>query len=56
MSEICTNAGLSTKYTNPVYVLDSAQVPSRHIMAVTGHKSESSLKTYSGKTDEKTKN
>ena len=55
MSEIFSNAGLSTKYTNPVHVLDSAQVPSRHIMTVTGHKSESSLKTYSGKTDEKTK-
>jgi hypothetical protein len=38
-----------------VHVLDEAQVPSRHIMSVTGHKSESSLKTYSGKICEKNK-
>ena len=61
MSEISKKAGLTTIYTNhscratTVHVLDSAQIPSRHIMSVTGHKSESSLKTYSGKTDEKTK-
>jgi len=54
-------ADLSQVYTNhsiratTVHVLDTAQIPSRHIMTVTGHKSESSLKTYSGKTDNSTK-
>lgn len=61
MSEISKKAGLSIIYTNhscratTVRVLDAAQIPSRHIMTVTGHKSESSLKTYSGITDENTK-
>jgi hypothetical protein len=36
-------------------VLDEAEFPSRHIMSITGHKSETSLKTYSGKTSENTK-
>lgn len=61
MTEISRMAKLSHEYTNhscratTVHVLDEAQVPSRHIMSVTGHKSESSLKTYSGKTCEKNK-
>ena len=61
MSEISRKAGLEVKYTNhscratTVHVLDAAQIPSRHIMTVTGHKSETSLKSYSGKTDNKTK-
>ena len=61
MNEISKKSGLNTIYTNhscratTVHVLDSAQIPSRHIMTVTGHKAESSLKTYSGKTDENTK-
>lgn len=61
MNKISAKCGLNTIYTNhlchatTVHVLDSAQFPSRHIMSVTGHKSESSLKTYSGKTDENTK-
>jgi hypothetical protein len=61
MSEFSKVAGLSKLYTNhsgratTVHVLDEDDVPSRHIMNVTGHKSESSLKTYSGKTCEKTK-
>lgn len=61
MKSLSEAAGLSTKYTNhslratTVHVLDSARIPSRHIMTVTGHKSESSLKTYSGQTDISTK-
>jgi hypothetical protein len=61
MTEISRMAKLSREYTNhscratTMHVLDKAQVPSRHIMSVTGHKSESSLKTYSGKTCEKYK-
>ena len=61
MPILSIKAGLSVKYTNhslratTVHVLDAAQVPSRHIMTVTGHKSESSLKTYTGYTDEKAK-
>ena len=61
MSVLSEKAELSRKYTNhslratSVHVLDSAQVPSRHIMTVTGHKSETSLKTYTGYTDENTK-
>lgn len=61
MPELSKAAKLSQMYTNhslratTVHVLDSAQIPSRHIMTVTGHKAETSLKTYSGKTDESTK-
>lgn len=61
MNEISKAANLSREYTNhscratTVHILDEAQIPSRHIMSVTGHKSEASLKTYSGKTCEKTK-
>lgn len=61
MSEISVASELSVRYTNhscratTVHVLDVAQIPSRHIMTVTGHRSESSLKTYSGKTDKATK-
>jgi len=53
-------AQLSKVYTNhslrasSVHLLDSANVPT-HIMAVTGHKAESSLKTYTGYTDQNTK-
>ncbi|CAG2188721.1 unnamed protein product [Mytilus edulis] len=61
MNEISKAANLSREYTNhscratPVHILDEAQIPSRYIMSVTGHKSEASLKTYSGKTCEKNK-
>lgn len=61
MSNLSEKAGLSQKYTNhslratSVHVLDSAQVPTRHIMSVTGHKCENSLKTYTGFTDSSTK-
>ncbi|CAG2243519.1 unnamed protein product [Mytilus edulis] len=54
MNEISKAANLSREYTNhscratTVHILDEAQIPSRHIMSVTGHKSEASLKTYSG--------
>jgi len=59
MQSLREAAGLSNKYINhvlpatTVHVLDSARIPSRHIMThnVTGHKSESSLMTYSGQTD-----
>ena len=60
MTTISKEAGLSRLYTNhscratTVHVLDEAHIPSRHIMAVTGHKSESSLKTYTGQTSAKT--
>ncbi|XP_021364170.1 uncharacterized protein LOC110457290 [Mizuhopecten yessoensis] len=61
MTTLSTKYRLSRKYTNhslratAVHLLDSAQVPSRHIMTVTGHKSEQSLKTYTGYTDVNTK-
>ncbi|VDI10339.1 Hypothetical predicted protein [Mytilus galloprovincialis] len=61
MNEISKMANLSHIYTNhscratTVHLLDEADIPSRHIMTVTGHKSETSLKTYSGKTCEKKK-
>lgn len=61
MTEISRFANLSREYTNhscratTVHLLDEAQFASRHIMSVTGHRSEASLKTYSGKTCETTK-
>lgn len=61
MKTLSEQAGLSKKYTNhslratTVHVLDAARIPSRHIMTVTGHKSVTSLKTYSGQTDMNTK-
>jgi hypothetical protein len=61
MSAISEAASLSRRYTNhslqatTAHILDEARVPSRHVMSVTGHKSESSLKTYSGQTTKSTK-
>ena len=61
MSVISTAAGLSQKYTNhclratSVTVLDSSHFPGRHIMTISGHKSETSLKHYSHRTNEETK-
>ncbi|XP_052091302.1 uncharacterized protein LOC127728112 [Mytilus californianus] len=52
MPVICEKAGLVKRYTyhslraTTVHVLDEADFAGRHIMSVTGHKSESSLKTY----------
>lgn len=62
MPNISQKAGLSRRYTNyslratSVYLLDSiGKYANRHIMTVTGHKSETSLKTYTGYTDSKIK-
>jgi hypothetical protein len=38
-----------------VHVLDAGNIAGRHIISATGHKSESSLKTYTGYTSNKTK-
>jgi hypothetical protein len=62
MARISRKAGTSVMYTNhclratTVTVLDTAGVPSRHIMNVTGHRSENSLKTYSHRSSENMKN
>ena len=56
MATISEKAGLSKRYTNhslrstTVHILDSNEFASRHITSVTGHKSETSLKTYTGYT------
>lgn len=61
MKAIADAAGCAKKYTNhslratTVTVLDHAGFASRDIMAVTGHKSESSLKHYARTSDEKKK-
>ncbi|KAK3086317.1 hypothetical protein FSP39_016762 [Pinctada imbricata] len=61
MSTISAEFGLSKSYTNHslratlVHILDAANFAGRHIMCVTGHKSETSLKTYTGYTDAGTK-
>ena len=31
-----------------MHILEATQIPTRHIMSVTGHKAETSLKTYTG--------
>ena len=59
MSEISKEFALSQVYTNhslratTVHVLDATNIAGR--WSVTGHKSESSLKTYTGYTSNKTK-
>jgi len=61
MTTISKDCQLSKVYMNhslratTVHLLDVARFPDRHIMSVTGHKAESSLKTYTGYTDSKTK-
>ena len=60
MGQISKEFSLSKTYTNhslhatTVHVLDATQFPGRH-MTVTGHTSETSLKTYTGYTTDKTK-
>lgn len=53
MKKISINAKLSTEYTNhciratSVTILDQSGIEARHIMAVSGHRSESSIRSYS---------
>lgn len=58
MSRISEKAGVSHRYTNHslratlVHTLDSTGLfAGRHIMSITGHRAESSLKIYSGQTE-----
>ena len=61
MKKISLDAKLSYSYTNHsirstcITILDQAGVEARHIMSVSGHKSESSLRTYSRTSNEKRK-
>lgn len=56
MPTISASAGLSKRYTNhslrstTVHILDANEFAGRHITSITGHKSENSLKTYTGYT------
>lgn len=58
MKDVSKEAGLSKEYTNhsvratAVTVLDHCNVEARHIMRVSGHKSESSLRSYSRRLSE----
>ena len=60
MKVISQQAELSTTYTNhsiratTITILDRSGFEARHIMSVSGHRNESSIKSYS-KTDENTK-
>jgi len=60
MKVISQRAELSTTYTNhsiramTITILDRSGFEARHIMSVSGHRNESSIKSYS-KTDEDTK-
>lgn len=61
MTDISKQFSLSRSYTNhslratTVHILDAANIPGSHIRSITGHKSESSLKTYTGFTTNRTK-
>lgn len=62
MSKLSEKAGLAVLYTNhslratSVHILDNVgNFAGRHIMTITGHKSETSLKTYTGYTGESIK-
>ena len=61
ISVLSEKAALSRKYTNhslratSIHLLDAGNIPTRHIMSVTGHKAKSSLKSYTGHTDNNTK-
>ena len=61
MTNICKQAGLSKTYSNhsiratSITVLDTNDFSSRDIMSVSGHRSESSLKSYTGKVGTKRK-
>ena len=56
---ICEKTGIAKQYTNhslratAVHILDEAEFAGPQIMLITGHKSESSLKTYTGYTSER---
>ena len=56
MPSISTNGGFSQRYANhstrphTVHILDSNTFSGRHVTSITGHKYESSLKTYTGYT------
>ena len=60
MKKISKEADLSTIYSNhsiratAVTILDKSVFEARHIMSISGHRSESSIRSYS-KTDEATK-
>ena len=53
MARMCLEAKLNTHYTNhsvratSITALDHAGIDSRHIMAISGHKSEQFIKSYS---------
>ena len=55
MKELSIQVGLIGSYTNhsirstPITALDSHDVEARHTQAVSGHKSESTIKTYAKK-------
>ena len=58
MSVLSQRVSLSQKYTNHSLRATSVQIqiPTRHNMGVTGHKAETSLKTYTGHTNKKQNN
>ncbi|XP_069139051.1 uncharacterized protein [Argopecten irradians] len=61
MSRLSKDAGLSVKYTNHciratcITTLDQKGVEARHIMGISGHKSENSIRSYSERLSENKK-